>query len=161
MCGAVCGGGPDLYGDAVGGRVLFLQFPEEGALLRGRRGVGRHCLHPAVPVGQVGNCDGRPELDNLAGGVWCGQRADHRPPVAFAREHRPAAPEAFVPVDGERTEDSARDGVADVYGGAGRGERGLPGLSEGIWVCLLGRHSGGAGPGVCVVHAEVLQAAYK
>ena len=71
----------------------------------------------------------------------------------------PAPPETPVPADGERAADSACDGFAGVYDGAGLGERGLPGLSERVRVYVPGGYGGSAERGVCVVYEEVFQAA--
>ena len=71
-------------------------------------------------------------------------------------EYRVTASEAYVPVDGERVEDSSRGGFFGVYGGASRDSSGLSG-NAGDTLCLFGRKCCRIGDRVRVVYEKVFQ----
>lgn len=104
--------------DAGIGGVPLLQLPEEGEVLRGRRGErGNRLLDCDAVV--IADCeDGEPDMAGLPDGVWRGCGDDHRASPLYETEYHGGAPASFLPDNGEREKDAAPGGVGDLLWGA-------------------------------------------
>lgn len=103
-----------MVSDAGVGGVPLLQLPEEGTVLRGRRGQRGHRLLDCDAVVIADREDGEPDMAGLPDGVWGGCGDDHRASPLYETEYHGGAPASFLPDIGEREKDAAQGGVGDL-----------------------------------------------
>ena len=103
-----------MVSDAGVGGVPLLQLPEEGTVLRGRRGQRGHRLLDCDAVVIADREDGEPDMAGLPDGVWRGCGDNDRASPLFEAEHHGGAPASFLPDHGEREKDAAPSGVGDL-----------------------------------------------
>ena len=94
--------------------VPLLQLPEEGTVLRGRRGERGHRLLDRDAAVDADPQNGEPGMAGLPDGVWGGCGDDHRASPLFETEYHGGAPASFLSDNGERATDAAQDGVSDL-----------------------------------------------
>jgi len=103
-----------MVSDAGVGGVPLLQFPEEGEVLRRRRGQCGHRLLDRDLVAVADREDGEPDMAGLPDGVWRGCGDDHRASPLFEAEYHGGASASFLPDIGEREKDATQGGVGDL-----------------------------------------------
>lgn len=103
-----------MVSDAGVGGVPLLQLPEEGTVLRGRRGQRGHRLLDCDAVVIADREDGEPDMAGLPDGIWRGCGDDDPSQGLPEAEYHGGAPASFLPDIGEREKDAAQGGVGDL-----------------------------------------------
>lgn len=81
--------------------VLLFQLPQQGEVLRGRRGVYYNRFHCDIRARQTDAEDGRLLIHRLPGDVRCGHSTHDMPPHSVARALGTGAQETCLPADGK------------------------------------------------------------
>lgn len=98
--------------------VLLFQLPQQGEVLRGRRGVYYNRFHRDIRARQTDAEDGRLLIHRLPGDVRCRYRPHDLSPHSVARASGTGSPQACFPADGKRAAHAACGRFLDLHGTA-------------------------------------------